>query len=232
METSGEGDRPKADEEKSGAMERQGELPEVEAEETGQPPEAEWTEATVEDAVATESVQEREEIESMEAKAMETGSAAAQMEAETLKRANDIVKNHMLWSMGAGLVPIPIVDLAALTGLQLNMVRLLSNLYDIPFSKDAGKSIIASLVGSVVPVSLTPTLYSLIKAIPLIGQTAGAVTMSLAGGAATYAIGKVFVQHFESGGTFLDLNPEEVKGYFAKKYEEGQKVASDLKGSK
>ena len=36
-----------------------------------------------------------------------------------------------------------------------------------------------------------------------IGQSTGAITMPVIAGASTYAIYKVFVQHFESGGTFL-----------------------------
>jgi hypothetical protein len=42
----------------------------------------------------------------------------------------------------------------------------------------------------------------------------------------TYAVGKVFQQHFASGGTFLTFDPEKVKGYFASQYNKvrGKKV--------
>jgi uncharacterized protein (DUF697 family) len=63
--------------------------------------------------------------------------------------------------------------------------------------------------------------------IPVVGQTAGGMTMLATGGACTYALGKVFVQHFESGGTFLDFDPEKVKAYFAEKFKEGKKFASE-----
>jgi hypothetical protein len=33
-------------------------------------------------------------------------------------------------------------------------------------------------------------------------------------GGMTYAIGKVFVQHFESGGTLLDFQPEKMRKYY------------------
>ena len=49
----------------------------------------------------------------------------------------------------------------------------------------------------------------------------------------TYAVGKVFIQHFESGETFLTFYPEKVKAYYAEMFEEGKKaaeaVASDIK---
>ncbi|MCB0572184.1 MAG: DUF697 domain-containing protein, partial [Phaeodactylibacter sp.] len=44
-------------------------------------------------------------------------------------RAQEIVKNHVLISMGAGLVPIPILDIAAVTAVQLDMVKNLAQLY-------------------------------------------------------------------------------------------------------
>jgi hypothetical protein len=53
--------------------------------------------------------------------------------------------------------------------------------------------------------------------------------MPVISGASTYAIYKVFIQHFESGGTFLDLDPAKVKSYFAEQFTKGKKVAVDLK---
>jgi len=143
-----------------------------------------------------------------------------------LEKANSIVKNRMMWSAGAGLVPIPVVDLVALSGIQLEMLYSISKLYDVPFRRDIGKSIIAALLGSVLPTGMAPWLASMIKLIPLIGQTTGAVTMSIVGGASTYAVGKIFIQHFEAGGTFLDFKPEKVKDYFAQLYKEGKTKVS------
>ncbi|MFA7060232.1 MAG: DUF697 domain-containing protein [Pedobacter sp.] len=145
------------------------------------------------------------------------------------ERLEKLSKNHILASMGVGLIPIPLVDLVALTGIQLDMIKKLSVEYDIPFKKDAGKSIISSLVGGFLPASLGGTIASLIKFVPVIGQTTGAVTMPVISGASTYAIYKVFVQHFESGGTILDLDPAKVKSYFAEQFTKGKKVAADLK---
>lgn len=144
-------------------------------------------------------------------------------------RIEKIAKHHILTAMGVGLVPIPVVDVVALIGVQLDMIRKLSAEYGIPFKQDKVKSIIASLMGGFLPVAIGGTLCSLIKCIPLIGQTTGAVTMPVVSGAATYAIYKVFVQHFESGGTFLDLDPSKVKSYFSEQFNKGKKFASDLK---
>jgi len=144
------------------------------------------------------------------------------------ERLEKIAKNHILASMGVGLIPIPLVDMVALTGIQLDMIKKLSAEYDVPFRQDVGKSIITSLVGGLLPASLGGTIASLIKFVPIIGQTTGAVTMPVISGASTYAIYKVFIQHLESGGTFLDLDPAKVKAYFAEQFTQGKKVTADL----
>ena len=51
--------------------------------------------------------------------------------------AEQIIKNHVAWSMGAGLIPVPFADLLAVTGIQLDMIRQLCHLHDIPFNQYA-----------------------------------------------------------------------------------------------
>jgi uncharacterized protein (DUF697 family) len=168
----------------------------------------------------------KEEATEATAEAATESSGATEGRQERLEK---LAKHHILASMGVGLVPLPLVDIAALMGIQLNMIRKLSAEYGIPFREDAGKSVITSLMGGVLPVTLGCAIASLIKFIPLIGQTTGAVTMPVVSGAATYALYKVFVQHFESGGTFLDLDPDKVKSYFSEQFAKGKKCAADLK---
>lgn len=148
-----------------------------------------------------------------------------------VERIEKLTKNHVLASMGVGLIPVPFVDLAAVMGIQLDMIKKLSAEYDIPFKKDIGKSVIATLAGGFIPTAFGGAISSMVKFIPVIGTTTGAITMPVFCGASTYAIGKVFVQHFESGGTFLDLDPSKVKAYFADQFSKGKKVASDLTSS-
>jgi hypothetical protein len=81
-----------------------------------------------------------------------------------------------------------------------------------------------------VPTSLSPGLAaSLGKFIPGVGQTLATGSAVLLNGAATYAVGKVFIQHFAAGGTFLTFDPEAVRDYFATQLKEGGEVAADLK---
>ncbi len=138
--------------------------------------------------------------------------------------ADAIVKNYMLGSLAVGVLPLPFLDLAILSGLQLAMLRSISNVYNVEFSSNLGKAAIAALVGGALPVSLGSLLR------PFYGQFAGFFATSLVGGASTYAVGKVFIQHFESGGTFLTFDPQKVREYYALQLEEGKKEVKSYAG--
>ncbi len=162
--------------------------------------------------------------------ALTVDSGAVQPQAELLRQARDIVRTRVYWALGIGLVPIPVVDFAGLMAVQLEMLSRLSRLYGVPFRKDLGKNIIASLVGSVVPPLAAAPLASMLKLIPVIGYTTGAVSMSLVGGACTYALGRVFTKHFSMGGTLFDFDVEASKEEFKQQYEEGKAKATAAKG--
>jgi uncharacterized protein (DUF697 family) len=131
--------------------------------------------------------------------------------------ASKLVDRFSLWSGAAGLVPIPIVDIAAVGGVQLQMLRRLSEIYGVPFSDNLGKSVIASLAGSVLPASAATTtamgVGSVMKGLPGVGTVIGALTMPVVSAGATYVIGKVFIQHFASGGTLLDFNAPDYREF-------------------
>ena len=144
-------------------------------------------------------------------------------------KAAKIVTRYVLYSMGSGLIPAPLVDVGVLSAVQLKMLAVLSRHYGVHFSRNIGKSAIATLVGFVSANSLRRSiLTSLIKTVPVVGA-AGIISMPIYSGAITYAIGKIFIQHFESGGTFLTFKPYKVKKYFAKLYKEGQTAVSNPK---
>lgn len=144
-------------------------------------------------------------------------------------RLDKLAKNHILAAMGVGLIPIPLVDLVAVTGIQLDLIKKIAAEYEVPFKQEKVKFIVSSLVGGFFSMGSGIVLSSLVKCIPVIGQTTGAVAMPVISGAATYAIYKVFVRHFESGGTIVDLDPKKVKDYFAEQFTKGKKAAADLK---
>ncbi len=146
---------------------------------------------------------------------------------ERYQKASRAVRKHTFISMGIGLVPLPLVDLAAVTGDQLLMLGELSKLYQVRFYKNLGKSLISSLVYGLAANSTTGIIASIFKIVPYVGTVLGMTTMSLYSGAATHAIGRVFIRHFESGGTFLDFDPDLIRSDFEKEFKDGEKIVAD-----
>ena len=143
-----------------------------------------------------------------------------------ISRVNRLVRNHSLLSAPLGAIPMPPLAMSLILANNLTMLKRLSSVYDVKFSKDAGKAAISSFLGSCGALSISGRLiWGLSTAIPVAAPVISVVTTPLMGFALTYAIGHLFIQHFESGGTFLNFDPEQVKGHYAKLFKEGEKLA-------
>ena len=127
--------------------------------------------------------------------------------------ASKLVDRFALWSGVAGLIPVPVVDAATVAGLQLQMVRRVSQIYDVNFSENIGKSLIAALAGAMVPATSSIGAASLLKAVPIVGPIASGFVMPVLASGATFAIGRAFIQHFETGGTLLDFSPPDYREF-------------------
>lgn len=140
-----------------------------------------------------------------------------------IARAESTVRQHMQLALAVGLVPIPLVDFTAVAALQLRLLRDLAALYDVEFSTQRGKAAIAALAGGA---SSTLASVGLRRLVPqLIGLpllVACATGTAAFAGASTFAIGRVFTQHFASGGTFLTFDPERVRAFYAEALAQGR----------
>ncbi len=141
-------------------------------------------------------------------------------------RALKVVQRSALWSGAAGLIPIPVADLAAVGGVQLNMLRKISQIYGVPFSENRGKALIASIFGAMIPATSGMGVASLIKGVPLAGTAVSAVAMPTLSVGATYAIGRAFIQHFASGGTLLDFSPPDYNEFLKVGTRKGRAAAA------
>lgn len=139
-------------------------------------------------------------------------------DADQGEKALAIVKHYTLWSAGAGVVPIPLLDVATMLTLQMLMVRKLAKLYDIPYAEQRSKAAVAGLIGGLNAGYLGG---GALKMIPVLGVLSFAA-MPTINAAISYAVGKVFIQHFESGGTFLDFDPKKVRAYFEDQFRAGK----------
>lgn len=145
--------------------------------------------------------------------------------------ADGLIKEHVVWSVGAGLVPVPIVDFVAVTAIQVDLIRQLCTLWDVNYDEGTGKVWVGALTGG----ALARIGASAIKAIPGIGSILGGLSMSVASGASTYAVGQVVKKHLAAGGTMSNLNVDDAKKTYESELEKGKAVAkeaSEKKGSK
>lgn len=144
--------------------------------------------------------------------------------------ANRIIRQNVLWAAGGGVIPFPLLDMIAITVVNVKMLKELSVVYEVPFKEDQVKNIVASLLAGLGAPTLGMALtVSLVKAVPVIGVLSAFVAVPGLAAAFTYAVGKVFVQHFASGGTFLDFEPKKVREHFAREFEKGKTVAAEVK---
>jgi len=151
--------------------------------------------------------------------------------AERGEVASKLVDRFAIWSGVAGLIPLPVVDVLAVGGLQVQMLRRLSQIYDVEFSQNRGKALIAALAGTMIPVTSGMGAASAMKAVPVVNILAAGFVMPVLSAGATFAIGKAFIQHFESGGTLLDFNPPDYREFVKAQKEMWESRRSKTSGS-
>lgn len=154
--------------------------------------------------------------------AAQAGGEAAELSANA-RRAGEILQIGMGWSSGAGLLPVPGLDLVAMLGVQLRMVHAIAGVYQVPFKREVARPLLLALISSGGAYTLASPAASLLKLVPVVGLLASAVAAPSLAVASCYATGKVFIQHFESGGTFLDLDPAKARKYYAEHFKWAQR---------
>lgn len=145
-------------------------------------------------------------------------------EAETDK----IIRTHVLWSMGAGLMPVPLFDIAAVTAVQMDMLKQLAGAFEVDYTSSIGKAFVSGLTGGTV----ARIAASLVKAVPGVGTVIGGISMPLLSGASTYAVGQVAVSHFGSNGGLLQVDLESAKRAYDEAFEQGKDFVSGLKSDR
>jgi len=87
-------------------------------------------------------------------------------------------------------------------------------------------------VGALTGGALARIGASAIKAIPGVGTLLGGVSMSIASGASTYAVGQVVKAHLAAGGTLSSIDVEKARRRYSEEYEQGKKVAKEASANK
>jgi uncharacterized protein (DUF697 family) len=144
-------------------------------------------------------------------------------------QAEKSMKYYGKWAAAAGVIPVPMADLAAVTGVQIKMLSDLAKIYEVPFKSDLGKATLGAVAGSLLPAKLGyGGVGSLVKTIPVVGTFAGIAALPAFNYGSTVAIGRVFAKHFASGGSLLDFSADAVKDQVAS---DARSIAEDYKPS-
>lgn len=123
--------------------------------------------------------------------------------------ARRIVDRHATYSAVGGIIPVPIANVAGVTAVIVRMVKVLSDLYGVPFERDRARAIVIGLMGGAMPTGLAAvtasTLFYIVPGSNLIGLAVSSATAI----ACTRGIGRIFIEHFESGATLNDISAVE-----------------------
>ncbi len=143
------------------------------------------------------------------------------------EKVEPIIHSHMIYSMTAGAIPIPLADIAAVTAIQMDMLRQIAGVYSVSWDENKGKNLASAIMGA----AAARLGASLIKSLPGVGTLIGLGSQIILSGASTYALGYIFDRHYSEGGTLSDVNIDSMKKLYASMLEKGKDVAAQIKGS-
>jgi uncharacterized protein (DUF697 family) len=115
----------------------------------------------------------------------------------------------------AGAVPVPVLDLVLLSGVQTRMIYHLARLYGQPMDGKRFLELGGTLgLGVVTRQATRMTVIELLKLIPFVGSLAGAAAGAALAGASTYALGKAFCYYYRRVHQGHVPRPEDLRRYY------------------
>lgn len=142
-----------------------------------------------------------------------------------LSSADRMITRHVALAMGAAALPAPLVDVAAVTWVQIDLVKRLAVRHGIASDSARAKAAVLALAGA----TAARIGGSLVKSVPGGGLIIGSATQIALAGATTYAIGKVYHEHFEALGTLDAPDFDRLRDRFDAHLERGRRLAQELR---
>lgn len=137
-----------------------------------------------------------------------------------LDRGQEIINKWSKVSLLTIVLPNTVLEYIVISGIQLKMLRDMSQLYGIPFKADAFKVILGSILGGSVAYFLSDFYSGLVKSVPFVGKPIAFLSEPAIAYVTTYAVGFVFLEHFESQGSFDNIDLGQMKASIKKKIAE------------
>ncbi|MEL7021686.1 MAG: DUF697 domain-containing protein [Bacteroidota bacterium] len=142
--------------------------------------------------------------------------------------ADAVIRNHALMAAGGGLIPLPGLDTAAVMGLQINMIKELSALYDVPFRVADVRTILSCVITTGLAKLIGQVVNTYTTLFDGLGTFSDNLTNGLVAGAVTFGTGEIIQQHFRQGGTIDNLNYIHFIDYYRIKIQEEDLIPKDI----
>lgn len=123
---------------------------------------------------------------------------------QRLAEGRQTVKRYSQWSAAAGLLPMPVLDTMALTATIIRMMAALNGIYRSHNDPGVARQAALTVVGVLGP---KIAAVSTLKAIPGLGFAGLAVMPGMAA-AAVWALGRLYLQHLDQGGSATDFDAQ------------------------
>jgi len=128
-----------------------------------------------------------------------------------------IVRRYVGLSAVAGLITVPALDVAALGSVHVALIKELSDYYGAEFSEHTARNILIAIGAGLVPGAIGSSLgRKALRLLPFVTHGAGLMVMSAFSAGVSYALGNVFIRHFEAGGTLDSFNTRNLHQIFAR----------------
>lgn len=134
-----------------------------------------------------------------------------------------IRKNALLASV-AGLIPVPVADVAGVSAVQVKMINELAQIHEVTVDQGVVKSLVMTMLGATLTQSLFQWAASLVKSLPGPGTVVGETVQALISVSTTYGIGVAASFYFEQE---CQVSDEVLKDRFVKGVEEGKAFAKN-----
>lgn len=139
----------------------------------------------------------------------------------------EIIKKYSAISVSAGFIPVPLLDLATLVGIQYKAIQEICKVHGQELNKQVTKSVVTTAISTLSANSVSRLGGSLLKIVPVVGGALSQGAFIAYSGASTYAIGHLFHRHFTSGGTILDFDIKNSKESFKKLFRSYKSTSAD-----
>jgi uncharacterized protein (DUF697 family) len=121
----------------------------------------------------------------------------------------------------AGALPIPVVDLVLLSGIQTRMVYELARLYGQPLTGQRFTELASSLGLGVLA---RQAARGMVKLIPGIGTVLGSIAGGALAGASTFALGKAFCYYYRAVNQGHIPRPEDLRRYYKEQLAQAEQL--------